>query len=232
VAAIWTGPCSSLPRSGFERHVCYLAVLSRFIIELGSLAEAFAGIRLRRERQGLPRRRRRTCSRATVFSLQVRLKSTKLSSAAAKRHTSSKPIETETAGLSEGNGGRGRNRIINLTYFQQHAGQRMTPKTVKSIRNPINRAPIERRILAERDRSATRCAARSSGRKEIRDVAVDACRSMYCNNRRGRRRCRAHDGKQMFTRVKFSSLAIMMRMIREYNHCKRVNVVVFALYPV
>ena len=27
-------------------------------------------------------------------------------------------------------GGRGRNRIFNQTYFQQHAGQRMTPKTV------------------------------------------------------------------------------------------------------
>ena len=25
------------------------------------------------------------------------------------------------------NGGRGRNRIFNQTYFQQHAGQRMTP---------------------------------------------------------------------------------------------------------
>jgi hypothetical protein len=34
-------------------------------------------------------------------------------------------------------------RIISQTYFQQHAGQRMTPKTVKSSRNPINRAHLE-----------------------------------------------------------------------------------------
>jgi hypothetical protein len=37
-------------------------------------------------------------------------------------------------------GGRGRNRTYNQTYFQQHAGQRMTPETMKSISNPINRA--------------------------------------------------------------------------------------------
>jgi len=41
-------------------------------------------------------------------------------------------------------GGRGRNRIISQTYFQQHAGQRMTPKTMQSSRNPINRAQMER----------------------------------------------------------------------------------------
>jgi hypothetical protein len=29
--------------------------------------------------------------------------------------------------FSEEDGGRGRNRIFNQTYFQQHAGQRMTP---------------------------------------------------------------------------------------------------------
>ena len=41
-------------------------------------------------------------------------------------------------------GGRGRNRIFNQTYFQQHAGQRMTPKTLKSSRKPTNRARLER----------------------------------------------------------------------------------------
>jgi hypothetical protein len=41
-------------------------------------------------------------------------------------------------------GSSGRTRIIKQTYFQQHAGQRMTPKTVKSSRNPINRAHLER----------------------------------------------------------------------------------------
>jgi integrase len=41
-------------------------------------------------------------------------------------------------------GGRGRNRIFNQTYFQQHAGQRMTPKTMKSGCNPINRVQMER----------------------------------------------------------------------------------------
>ena len=45
-------------------------------------------------------------------------------------------------------GGRGRNRIFNQTYFQQHAGQRMTPNTMKSSRNPINRAQIERVFAA------------------------------------------------------------------------------------
>ena len=45
-------------------------------------------------------------------------------------------------------GGRGRNRIINLTYFQQHADQWMTPQTVKSSRNPINRAQMERIFAA------------------------------------------------------------------------------------
>jgi hypothetical protein len=44
-------------------------------------------------------------------------------------------------------GGRGRNRIFNQTYFQQHAGQRMTPKTMKSSRNPINRAQAERNAI-------------------------------------------------------------------------------------
>jgi hypothetical protein len=71
------------------------------------------------------------------------------------------PQKSPQSGISEGfrgvekrckslnlNGGRGRNRIFNQTYFQQHAGQRMTPKTVKSSRNPINRARIERVFAA------------------------------------------------------------------------------------
>jgi hypothetical protein len=41
-------------------------------------------------------------------------------------------------------GSSGRTRIINQTYFQQHVGQRMTHKTMKSSRNPINRAHLER----------------------------------------------------------------------------------------
>jgi hypothetical protein len=41
-------------------------------------------------------------------------------------------------------GSSGRTRIINQTYFQQHAGQRMTSKTVQSSRKPINRAQMER----------------------------------------------------------------------------------------
>jgi hypothetical protein len=41
-------------------------------------------------------------------------------------------------------GGRGRNRINNLMYFQQHAGQRMILKTTRSSLKPINRAQIER----------------------------------------------------------------------------------------
>jgi hypothetical protein len=45
-------------------------------------------------------------------------------------------------------GGRGRNRIISQTYFQQHAGQRMTPKTSISSLNPINRAQMERVFAA------------------------------------------------------------------------------------
>jgi hypothetical protein len=45
-------------------------------------------------------------------------------------------------------GGRGRNRIFNRTYFQQHAGQRMTPKTLKISRSPINRAQMERVFAA------------------------------------------------------------------------------------
>jgi len=43
-------------------------------------------------------------------------------------------------------GSSGRNRIINQTDFQQHAGQRMTPKTMKSSDNQINRALIERGV--------------------------------------------------------------------------------------
>jgi hypothetical protein len=39
-------------------------------------------------------------------------------------------------------GGRGRNRKHNETYFQLHAGQRLTPKTMKISRNPINRAQM------------------------------------------------------------------------------------------
>ena len=41
-------------------------------------------------------------------------------------------------------GSSGRTRINIQTYFQQHAGRRMTPKTVESSRNQINRAQIER----------------------------------------------------------------------------------------
>jgi hypothetical protein len=46
------------------------------------------------------------------------------------------------------NGGRGRNRIFNQTYFQQHAGQRMTPKTMESSLKPINGAQMERVFVA------------------------------------------------------------------------------------
>jgi len=45
-------------------------------------------------------------------------------------------------------GSSGRTRIFNQTHFQQHAGQRMTPKTMKSSRNPINRAQMERVFAA------------------------------------------------------------------------------------
>jgi hypothetical protein len=41
-------------------------------------------------------------------------------------------------------GGRGRNRILNQAYFQQHAGWRMTPKTVQRSRDQSNKAQIER----------------------------------------------------------------------------------------
>jgi hypothetical protein len=41
-----------------------------------------------------------------------------------------------------------RNRIINLTHFQQHAGQRTTLKTIESNRKPTNRAQMERRDFA------------------------------------------------------------------------------------
>jgi hypothetical protein len=43
-------------------------------------------------------------------------------------------------------GSSGRTRINTQTYFQQHAGQRMTPKTMQSSRDQINRAEIERGI--------------------------------------------------------------------------------------
>jgi hypothetical protein len=45
-------------------------------------------------------------------------------------------------------GSSGRTRINSQTHFQQHAGQRMTPKTMKSSRNPINRAQMERVFAA------------------------------------------------------------------------------------
>lgn len=42
-------------------------------------------------------------------------------------------------------------RINTQTYFQQHAGRRMTPKTVDNNLNRINRAQIERRIQTDAD---------------------------------------------------------------------------------
>jgi hypothetical protein len=41
-------------------------------------------------------------------------------------------------------GGRGRNRIFNLPFFQQHAGQRMTPPTTTNSQKPTNGARLER----------------------------------------------------------------------------------------
>ena len=41
-------------------------------------------------------------------------------------------------------GERGRNRIHNKTYFQQHAGPRMTHTTIKDNSGHTNRAHIER----------------------------------------------------------------------------------------
>lgn len=46
--------------------------------------------------------------------------------------------------LGNGFGGRGRTRINIQMQFQQHAGQRMTLKTVQSSLSAVNRAQIER----------------------------------------------------------------------------------------
>lgn len=57
------------------------------------------------------------------------------------------PIAQNCSKLLSGFGGRGRNRICNLTYFQQHAGQRMTLEAVESSVKRANRARMERRPM-------------------------------------------------------------------------------------
>ncbi len=47
-------------------------------------------------------------------------------------------------------GSSSRTRIVNLTYFQEHAGQRMTLQTMQSSQNPINRAQNPGRARTER----------------------------------------------------------------------------------
>jgi hypothetical protein len=62
------------------------------------------------------------------------------------------PIQSESRLLlisktdveNKGCGERGRNRIRNKTYFQQHAEPRMTPKAMKADLGHVNRARIER----------------------------------------------------------------------------------------
>ena len=93
--------------------------------------------------------------------------------------------------MLESNGGRGRNRIINQTYFQQHAGRRMTPKAVESSRKPINRAHIERtatKVLAKGCENVNQVVSRSPhlvlSEKALRESSArrgfyncDSCRS-------------------------------------------------------
>jgi hypothetical protein len=75
------------------------------------------------------------------------------------------PIQSESRLLlisktdveNKGCGERGRNRIRNKTYFQQHAEPRMTPKAMKADLSHVNRARIERAGARRTARLAAVC---------------------------------------------------------------------------
>jgi hypothetical protein len=68
-------------------------------------------------------------------------------------------LETESKGMNhlptKKNGSSGRIRINSLTYFQQDAARRMTPKRTKSYSKSANGAHIERSFLVPTARGNT-----------------------------------------------------------------------------